>query len=130
VGWGVCDIGLQPAFLSFCFQEHLLCTLNPFLCRSGSISRGFRGEFKNWQITPGYCEMSPVMANQFSIFVTRGGNKKYASVLAPGQLDGLKKSSDDGISSWDWKLKGDRSTYHALFPRAWTVYDGNISYCF
>ncbi|XP_039794107.1 non-lysosomal glucosylceramidase-like isoform X4 [Panicum virgatum] len=124
VGWGVCDIGLQPAFLSFCFQEHLLCTLNPFLCRSGSISRGFRGEFKNWQITPGYCEMSPVMANQFSIFVTRGGNKKYASVLAPGQLDGLKKSSDDGISSWDWKLKGDRSTYHALFPRAWTVYDG------
>jgi len=97
---------------------------------SGSISRGFRGEFKNWQITPGYCEMSPVMANQFSIFVTRGGNKKYASVLAPGQLDGLKKSSDDGISSWDWKLKGDRSTYHALFPRAWTVYDGNISYCF
>jgi len=67
VGWGVCDIGLQPAFLSFCFQEHLLCTLNPFLCRSGSISRGFRGEFKNWQITPGYCEMSPVMANQFSV---------------------------------------------------------------
>ena len=67
MGWGVCDIGLQPAFLSFCFQEHLLCTLNPFLCRSGSISRGFRGEFKNWQITPGYCEMSPVMANQFSV---------------------------------------------------------------
>ena len=24
------------------------------------------------------------------IFVTRGGNKKYASVLAPGQLGGLK----------------------------------------
>lgn len=37
----------------------------------------------------------------------------------------LRKSTDDGISSWDWKLKGDRSTYHALFPRAWTVYDGN-----
>ncbi|KAK3124936.1 hypothetical protein QOZ80_7BG0596890 [Eleusine coracana subsp. coracana] len=92
---------------------------------SGSISRGFRGEFKHWQITPGSSEMSPVMANQFSIFVTReGGNKKYSSVLAPGQLDGLKKPSDDGISSWDWKLKGDRSTYHALFPRAWTVYDG------
>lgn len=91
---------------------------------SGSISRGFRGEFKHWQITPGSCEMSPVMANQFSIFVTRGGTKKYASVLSPGQLDGLKKSTDDGISSWDWKLKGDRSTYHALFPRAWTVYDG------
>ncbi|KAF0909315.1 hypothetical protein E2562_034955 [Oryza meyeriana var. granulata] len=91
---------------------------------SGSISRGFRGEFKHWQIIPGSCEMSPVMANQFSIFITRGGNKKYSSVLAPGQHDSLKKSSDDGISSWDWKLRGDRSTYHALFPRAWTVYDG------
>ncbi|XP_052161898.1 uncharacterized protein LOC127779204 isoform X2 [Oryza glaberrima] len=91
---------------------------------SGSISRGFRGEFKHWQIIPGSCEMSPVIANQFSIFITRGGNKKYSSVLAPGQHDSLKKSNDDGISSWDWKLRGDRSTYHALFPRAWTVYDG------
>lgn len=34
---------------------------------SGSISRGFRGEFKHWQIIPGSCEMSPVMANQFSV---------------------------------------------------------------
>ncbi|KAG1338011.1 hypothetical protein COCNU_04G003170 [Cocos nucifera] len=34
---------------------------------SGSISRGFRGEFKNWQIIPGSCELSPVMANQFSV---------------------------------------------------------------
>ncbi|XP_015695224.1 non-lysosomal glucosylceramidase-like isoform X2 [Oryza brachyantha] len=74
---------------------------------SGSISRGFRGEFKHWQIIPGSCEMSPVMANQFSIFITRGGNKKYSSVLAPGQHDSLKKSSDDGISSWDWKLRGE-----------------------
>lgn len=38
------------------------------LChRSGSISRGFRGDFRQWQITPGICEASPVMANQFSV---------------------------------------------------------------
>ncbi|KAJ3682368.1 hypothetical protein LUZ60_014941 [Juncus effusus] len=92
---------------------------------SGSISRGFRGEFKNWQIIPGSIEMSPVMANQFSIFVTRdGGHKKYSSVLAPGQHEGLKKRGDEGISSWDWNLSGQNSTYHALFPRAWTIYDG------
>jgi hypothetical protein len=30
------------------------------------------------------------MLFDLQIFVTRGGNKKYASVLAPGQLDGLK----------------------------------------
>ncbi|PWZ56622.1 hypothetical protein Zm00014a_001397 [Zea mays] len=115
---------------------------------SGSISRGFRGEFKNWHIIPGLCESSPVMENQFSvmflsyhavsirlwfalnilpfqIFVSRdGGNKKYSSVLAPGHHEGLKKNSDSGISSWDWNLSGQHSTYHALFPRAWTVYDG------
>ncbi|XP_031404232.1 non-lysosomal glucosylceramidase isoform X2 [Punica granatum] len=92
---------------------------------SGSISRGFRGEFRQWQIIPGICEASPVMANQFSIFISRdGGNKNYASVLAPGQHEGLGKKGDLGISSWGWNLSGDCSTYHALFPRAWTVYDG------
>ncbi|KAL8486818.1 hypothetical protein ACS0TY_023492 [Phlomoides rotata] len=92
---------------------------------SGSISRGFRGEFRHFQILPGTCETSPVMANQFSIFISRdGGNKKYASVLAPGQHDGIGKPSDQGISSWGWNLTGQHSTYHALFPRAWTVYDG------
>uniref|UniRef100_A0A1J3JKR9 Non-lysosomal glucosylceramidase n=1 Tax=Noccaea caerulescens TaxID=107243 RepID=A0A1J3JKR9_NOCCA len=92
---------------------------------SGSISRGFRGEFKQWQIIPGTCDTSPMMSNQFSIFITRdGGHKKYASVLAPGQHGSLGKSRDKGISSWGWNLNGQHSTYHALFPRAWTVYDG------
>ena len=31
-----------------------------------------------------------------------------------------------GIGSWDWKLKEDKCTYHALFPRSWTVYDGKL----
>ncbi|KAJ4722956.1 Non-lysosomal glucosylceramidase [Melia azedarach] len=92
---------------------------------SGSISRGFRGEFRQFQITPGTCEPSPVMANQFSIFISRdGGHKRYASVLAPGQHEGLGKAGDQGISSWGWNLSGQHSTYHALFPRAWTIYDG------
>eukprot|EP00262_Sarcandra_glabra_P004792 TRINITY_DN16038_c0_g2_i2.p1 TRINITY_DN16038_c0_g2~~TRINITY_DN16038_c0_g2_i2.p1 ORF type:complete len:855 (-),score=154.47 TRINITY_DN16038_c0_g2_i2:324-2852(-) len=65
------------------------------------------------------------MANQFSIFISRdGGNKSYSSVLAPGQHEGIEKSGDHGISSWGWNLSGERSTYHALFPRAWTIYDG------
>ncbi|KAH7573062.1 hypothetical protein JRO89_XS03G0060500 [Xanthoceras sorbifolium] len=123
---------------------------------SGSISRGFRGEFRQWQIIPGTREASPVMANQFSIFISRdGGNKHYASVLASGQHEGLgeivgifslslkeldvfldlhprgafllvvrRKAGDDGLSSWGWNLSGQHSTYHALFPRAWTIYDG------
>lgn len=91
---------------------------------SGSITRGYRGEFRHWQILPATCETSPMMANQFSIFISRdGGHKKYASVLAPGQHGSLGKG-DEGISSWGWNLSGQNSTYHALFPRAWTIYDG------
>ncbi|CAA6655301.1 unnamed protein product [Spirodela intermedia] len=92
---------------------------------SGSISRGFRGEFKHWQIIPNSCEASPLMTNQFSIFINRdGGQKKFSSVLSPGHHEGLGKSQEDDISSWGWNLSGQHSTYHALFPRAWTVYDG------
>lgn len=35
-------------------------------------------------------------------------------------------TSASGIGSWDWNLGGRNSTYHALFPRAWTIYDGNL----
>ncbi|XP_071706483.1 uncharacterized protein [Rutidosis leptorrhynchoides] len=90
---------------------------------SGSITRGFRGEFRQFQIIPGSCEPSPMMANQFSIFISRdGGSKKYASVLSQGQCEG--RGPDQGLSSWGWNLSGHNSTYHALFPRAWTVYNG------
>lgn len=37
-----------------------------------------------------------------------------------------RKDDDLGISSWGWNLSGECSTYHALFPRAWTVYDGTV----
>lgn len=45
---------------------YLVVSLGLFF-RSGSISRGFRGEFRQWQIIPGTREASPVMANQFSV---------------------------------------------------------------
>lgn len=37
-----------------------------------------------------------------------------------------RDGKQDGIESWDWNLSGENSTYHALFPRSWTVYDGII----
>uniref|UniRef100_A0A2P2LND9 Non-lysosomal glucosylceramidase n=1 Tax=Rhizophora mucronata TaxID=61149 RepID=A0A2P2LND9_RHIMU len=36
----------------------------------------------------------------------------------------LRGAAVSGIQSWDWNLKGHNSTYHALYPRAWTVYEG------
>ncbi|GBG64962.1 hypothetical protein CBR_g48711 [Chara braunii] len=63
-------------------------------------------------------------------------SRSYSSVLYPGKkeetskfVQGLKcnmakRKIDHGINSWDWGLDGGDSTYHALFPRAWTIYDG------
>jgi non-lysosomal glucosylceramidase len=63
------------------------------------------------------------------VFVTRekdgGAKKKISSVLAPGRPQDLERGDNEqGISSWDWNLHGQHSTYHALFPRAWTIYEG------
>ncbi|KAH7573064.1 hypothetical protein JRO89_XS03G0061000 [Xanthoceras sorbifolium] len=181
---------------------------------SGSISRGFRGEFRQWQIIPGTREASPVMANQFSnstfllarrvqftvdrfsldnlglmdlgmspaiieviyalnsvgcemkckcclekkeatdLAVLQGleevmpwfvssvakegilifilecislGHEKVPFCKPVGVIStnlSLLKAGDDGLSSWGWNLSGQHSTYHALFPRAWTIYDG------
>ncbi|XP_028086368.1 non-lysosomal glucosylceramidase isoform X2 [Camellia sinensis] len=112
--------------------------INPFMKRSvtpchgvplggmgaGSIERNYKGEFQRLQLFPRMCEDKPVLANQFSAFVSRSNGEKYSTVLCPGNPEVLKESSASGIGSWDWNLKGHNSTYHALYPRAWTVYEG------
>ncbi|XP_074574090.1 uncharacterized protein LOC141830587 isoform X2 [Curcuma longa] len=91
---------------------------------SGSIGRSYKGDFQRWQLFPGLCEDQAVLANQFSAFISRSDGKKYSTVLSPGNADLIKKNSISGVGSWDWNLKGQNTTYHALYPRAWTVYDG------
>ncbi|XP_030955434.1 non-lysosomal glucosylceramidase-like isoform X2 [Quercus lobata] len=91
---------------------------------SGSIGRSYRGEFQRWQLFPKICEEKPVLANQFSVFVKRSSGEKYSTVLCPGSPEVLKETDVSGIGSWDWNLNGGNSTYHALFPRSWTVYEG------
>ncbi|KAI4375849.1 hypothetical protein MLD38_013669 [Melastoma candidum] len=92
----------------------------------GSIGRGYRGEFQRWQLYPILCEQKPVLANQFSVFVSRPNNKKYSTVLCSRTPEVPKDGTINtkGIESWDWNLRGNNSTYHALYPRAWTIYDG------
>ncbi|XP_010530106.1 PREDICTED: non-lysosomal glucosylceramidase [Tarenaya hassleriana] len=100
---------------------------------AGSIGRSYKGEFQQFKIFPKVCEEAPVLTNQFSVFVSRPGGLKYSTVLCPTKPEVPKESggylcrgrvASLGIESWDWNLKGDKSTYHALYPRAWTVYDG------
>lgn len=91
---------------------------------AGSIGRSFTGDFQRWQLFPGVCEDKPILANQFSVFISRSDGTRYSTVLSPRNPGISKESANSGIVSWDWNLKGDDSTYHALYPRAWTLYDG------
>ncbi|XP_058181290.1 uncharacterized protein LOC131299569 isoform X2 [Rhododendron vialii] len=91
---------------------------------AGSFERNYKGEFQRWQLFPRMCEDKPVLANQFSVFVSRPNGKKYSAVLSPRNPELITESAASGIGSWDWNLKGNNSTYHGLFPRAWTEYEG------
>ncbi|XP_076896835.1 uncharacterized protein LOC143549958 [Bidens hawaiensis] len=91
---------------------------------AGSIGRTYKGEFLRWQLFPKICEDKPVLANQFSVFISRPDGKKYSTVLCPPNTEVLTDKSSHGIGSWDWNFSGHYSTYHALYPRAWTEYEG------
>lgn len=91
---------------------------------AGSIGRSYTGDFQRWQLFPGVREDKPVLSNQFSVFISRSDGTKYSTVLSTRDPEILKESSTSGIGSWDWNLDGKNSTYHALYPRAWTIYNG------
>ncbi|MED6216678.1 hypothetical protein PIB30_009824 [Stylosanthes scabra] len=59
----------------------------------------------------------------WQIFVSRPNGKKYSSVLCAGKPDISRENPVSRIQSWDWNLSGDKSTYNALYPRAWTIYE-------
>ncbi|XP_021287573.1 non-lysosomal glucosylceramidase-like [Herrania umbratica] len=91
---------------------------------AGSIGRGYRGEFQRFKLFPKVCEEGPILANQFSAFVSRPNGNKCSTVLCARSPEVPKESTGLGIESWDWNLKGEKCTYHALFPRSWTIYEG------
>ncbi|XP_021903625.1 non-lysosomal glucosylceramidase [Carica papaya] len=91
---------------------------------AGSIGRSYKGEFQQFRLFPGICEDGSVPANQFSVFVSRPTGEKFSTVLCQKSPEVPKESTGSGLESWDWNLTGEKCTYHALFPRAWTVYDG------
>uniref|UniRef100_A0A8C2X0F3 Non-lysosomal glucosylceramidase n=1 Tax=Cyclopterus lumpus TaxID=8103 RepID=A0A8C2X0F3_CYCLU len=81
----------------------------------GTITRGWRGEFCRWQLNPGMYHYKTVTANQFTVCLRRGGQTVYQQVLSverPPTLQG-----------WNWGYCGEYAFYHALYPRAWTVYE-------
>ncbi|KAK3097227.1 hypothetical protein FSP39_007733 [Pinctada imbricata] len=82
---------------------------------SGTIGRGFRGEFTRFQIVPGIYDYKTVQADQFIVCIRKDGQTVYQKVLT-----GEKGKN---LQAWEWGFPSHSATYHALYPRAWTVYD-------
>ncbi|MEA2632005.1 MAG: non-lysosomal glucosylceramidase, partial [Chloroflexota bacterium] len=82
---------------------------------SGSIGLTHRGDFARWHLRVGRHRFLPVAADGFALFVgTPEG--RWASPLAVGSaptLPGFGPALPEGAG-----------TYTALFPRAWSSYDG------
>uniref|UniRef100_A0A672RRE4 Non-lysosomal glucosylceramidase n=1 Tax=Sinocyclocheilus grahami TaxID=75366 RepID=A0A672RRE4_SINGR len=80
----------------------------------GSITRGWRGDFCRWQLNPGMYHYKTVIANQFTVCLRRCGQTVYQQVLSTERPPTLQ--------GWNWGYCGEYAFYHALYPRAWTVY--------
>lgn len=86
---------------------------------SGSIGRGFKGEFCRFQMTPGLYSYNVVHANQFIATVMDDKGKTiYQKVLS-----GAGAPPKRLLSSWDWSYNASDGSYQGLYPRAWYTYN-------
>ncbi|XP_042303810.1 non-lysosomal glucosylceramidase-like [Sceloporus undulatus] len=88
------------------------CPLGGF--GGGTITRGWRGDFCRWQLNPGLYHYKTVVADQFTVCLRRKGQTAYQQVLSVERPSRLQ--------AWNWSFCGHYAFYHALYPRAWSVY--------
>ncbi|XP_009463414.1 PREDICTED: non-lysosomal glucosylceramidase [Nipponia nippon] len=107
----------KPAFIDLLcavpLQQIYGCPLGGI--GGGTITRGWRGEFCRWQLNPGIYHYETVIADQFTVCLRCKGQTVYQQVLSverPSTLQG-----------WNWGYCGHYAFYHALYPRAWMVYE-------
>jgi len=89
---------------------------------AGTITRGWRGDFNRWQLHPGIYERNVVDVNQFTVCIRRHKKTVYQHVLSPNAPSGTL-NCEKTLQGWKWNFNGGQAVYHALYPRAWTVYD-------
>ena len=84
---------------------------------TGSIGRTFRGDVARWHLEVGRHRFEPVPADGFALFVGRSDGSSEATVLS------ALRPPDGDLPDWGWHLPVGGGTYHALFPRAWQVFE-------
>ncbi|XP_046562638.1 non-lysosomal glucosylceramidase-like [Haliotis rubra] len=83
----------------------------------GSIGRGYRGEFCRFHMVPGLYDYNVVDADQFTVCIRKNGVTVLQQVLSS------YKKTGKHLKAWNWTFPAGNATYHALYPRAWTVYN-------
>jgi len=97
---------------------------------SGSICRGFKGEFRRWSLRPGRYIHRVIPSDMFCIRVKRG-DEVYSKVLAvtqPSEHSG-DNVMNSTLNSWDWSLSSSGysgGTFYGLHPRSWTIYENPV----
>lgn len=88
---------------------------------SGSIGRGFRGDFRRWSLNPGRYSHQQVHADSFCVRV------RHKDVVTAKVLSFIRPDSTSCLNSWKFNMVPKGQTYFARFPFAWTVYENAIS---
>jgi non-lysosomal glucosylceramidase len=92
---------------------------------SGTIGRGWRGDFGRNYLFQGFPNYNIVDINAFSVSVSSNpdGSDGSGSVMTFGKPDNNKELH----KCWRYNLKGNSSYYQGLYPRAWTTYEEDES---
>ncbi|KAF5292347.1 hypothetical protein FQA39_LY03381 [Lamprigera yunnana] len=85
---------------------------------SGTIGRGFKGEFCRFQMQPGVYEYNTVDANQFIITIKNASNNTIFQSLLSTYMRSTKS-----LNCWEQLIDGSKCQYTGLYPRSWTKYD-------
>ena len=96
----------------------IIYSIKKYYTGSGSIGRGFKGEFRRWSLQPGKYFHKEVPAKVLSVRTQRAHEVPQAKVLSVS-----RPNADSPLRNWRWdNLPQNCATYHALFPFSWTEY--------
>ena len=87
---------------------------------AGAIGRTHRGDFARWHLDVGRHRFETIPADQFSVYVAKGGMGGAPSAQSAHVLSTIRPET---LTSWNWDLPEGAGTYHGLFPNAWFEYD-------
>ncbi|KAG5894692.1 hypothetical protein JTB14_034740 [Gonioctena quinquepunctata] len=83
---------------------------------SGTIGRGYKGEFCRFQLSPGLYEWNTIDANQFIVTIKDENDETILQSL-------LSTFSKKTLSAWKSTIDASKCSYTGLYPRSWTEYD-------